>query len=78
MVKTEEMELQGKQGKHLLDARVSSTWMWGQSEPGKGRIGGGKSFMFSADHAKISILGITLYELRGSDNPSERGFPAFL
>lgn len=27
--------------------------------PGKGRIGEGESFPFSADHGKISILGIT-------------------
>ena len=77
-VKVGEMELHGKQVKRLLDARVSSTWLWGQRAPGKGRIGKGKSFVFSADHAKISILGIIYYELRGSDNPSEREFPAVL
>lgn len=72
------MELRGKQAKRLLGAGVSSTRVRGQRAPGKGRIGEGKSSLFSADHAKIFILGIIYYELRDSDNPSEREFPAFL
>lgn len=50
----------------------------GERAPGKERIGEGESFPFSADHAEVSILGLFYYELRGSDNPSEREFPAFL
>lgn len=33
----------GKQGKHLLDARVGSTKLWVQHAPGGGGIGEGKA-----------------------------------
>lgn len=72
------MELHAKRGKSLLDAGVSGTPLWGHRAPGKGRIGDGGRFVLSADHAKVSVLGITPCELRGGENPPEREFPAFL